>query len=158
MTRVDIGDGGPPIDIPDQWMPDWQTHLRDVIARGHAERDLQRSIRKAEHKLRTNASIAAAAAYSGLPADHVARIAARLEAKDFSQHGTDLDAYRKILGYPVRDDDPLRESLVDPSQWPTRRNLPHRIRILHAGDPPPHHGPGECGLPVIRITITPIEA
>jgi hypothetical protein len=149
MSRVDIGDGGLPIDIPDQWLPDWHTHVRAAIERGRHERALT----SARSQLIQGLAPVTVARRVGLPRREVDQLAAWLRGPP--GHLITIADERHILDHPLPDENPDYR-FVEPSQWPTNRNPPHRIRILHAGTDPPT---GSAQLPEYRltITVTPIE-
>lgn len=142
MPLVNIGDGGPPIDIPAGWLPDWQQHVRAAIEHGaHLRR-----VASAKANLRNGLGIATVALRTGLPRDEVARLAAHIRGTD--NNPVTVADEQRILDYPLAEPD---DQHTHPSQWPTRRNPPHRIRLLIGSH---DH---ELELPTITITITPIN-
>jgi hypothetical protein len=138
MPLVDIGDGGPPIDIPASWLPDWQTHVRAAIERGaHLKR-----VASAKAQLRQGLSVARVALRAGLPRDEVAKLAAAMQP--VGDLITVADEQR-ILAHPVYSDVEQNSTYATPAEQACR-NPPRRIRILTAGST--HH------LPTVHLTIT----
>lgn len=150
MPLVNIGDGGPPVDIPEKWLPDWQTHVRAAIARG-AQR---RAVASAKVQLRQGLAIPTVALRTGLPRDQVARLAAAIRGND--RDLITVADEQRILEHPVFGDVALTSTYGSPAEA-ARRNPARRIRVI-TGDNQ-RDCDGSCGLPVItiRIRITPIE-
>lgn len=106
MPLVNIGDGGPPIDIPAGWLPDWQTHVRAAIEHGaHLRR-----VANAKANLRNGLGIATVALRTGLPRDETARLAAHIRGTDNNPVITVADEQRiiTITITPINQPEPHR--------------------------------------------------